>query len=63
MSVLPWRIALLIGYAPDKRRRRRQHRRNARALLKWCKGIPTEVAKWHLQQARLVKTQPPKGVV
>jgi len=54
--------AISLGYAKDKRKRRRAHRRNARRLLNdggVFVGFPARrgttqhsVAQWHLWQAR-----------
>lgn len=59
MKVLSWDRALAMGYSPDKRKRRRQHRRNARELSQYGGGTCAMVANWNRQQARLVRTQPP----
>lgn len=57
------RDALRMGYSPDRRKRRGQHRRMARELLGGGtllnptapKGsVPYAVAQWHLAQARLL---------
>lgn len=61
MPPLNKKRAAEMGYSPDKRKRRRQHRRNARALLKgggFFNGFSAygsrfhAVAMWHLAQAR-----------
>lgn len=53
--------AAALGYSADKRRRRREHRRNARDLLEggvlfYAKApvgsTPHTIAMWHLYQAR-----------
>lgn len=64
MRVLTQRRAQQMGYAADKRKRRRQHRKNAQTLMQGGTflnpgraprgSIPGDVAAWHLQQARWV---------
>lgn len=62
MKVLPQERARDMGYSDDKRKRRRQHRKNARNLMGAgtflnprrapIGSIPYEVAQWNLFQAR-----------
>ena len=61
MRVLTTAQALRMGFSADRRRRKRQHRRAARALMQGGtllnpragRGtIPGDVARWHLEQAR-----------
>lgn len=54
MKTLSAPNALAMGYSPDKRKRRRQHRKNARHLSEFGGGTMRAVAKWHLAQARYV---------
>lgn len=58
------RHAIEMGYSPDPRKRRRQHRRAARQLLAAGsllnpRAVPGtlgwDVAQWHLAQARMVR--------
>lgn len=53
--------AIKMGFSPDRRKRRRQHRRAAKALISGGTllnataprgSTPWLVAKWHLAQAR-----------
>lgn len=65
MKILTMIEAMRMGYSADKRRRRRQHRRNARYLMAAGTfmnpghsprgSIPQGVAAWHLAQARGIK--------
>lgn len=61
MRVLSTQQACAMGYSPDKRKRRRQHRANARDLLGnggFFNGYSApgsmfwELAQWHKAQAR-----------
>lgn len=61
MKIMKLEQAVGMGYSTDKRKRRREHRNNARHLLKsggFFNGFSSpgsqfwEVAQWHLQQAR-----------
>lgn len=46
--------AAAMGYSADKRKRRRQHRKNARYLRSVGGSITYAVGIWHLQQARAI---------
>ena len=63
-EILSKEAAVQLGYSPDKRKRRRQHRLNARKLLREggvfngrsAKGSTFySLARWHLDQARGVQ--------
>lgn len=60
-KVLSKERAINMGYSEDKRKRRREHRQNARTLIKGGTlfnhhaprgSTPNAVAQWHLFQAR-----------
>lgn len=53
--LMPESTATAYGYSSDKRRRRREHRRNAKSLRGENKRggqMLEDVARWHLFQAR-----------
>jgi hypothetical protein len=52
MKILSNAEAILMGYSKDKRKRRRQHRVNARDLFDQGGSILTSVGLWNLMQAR-----------
>ena len=54
MSILSTKRAVQMGYSPDKRKRRNQHRTNARNLQRQGGGTCRAVAAWHLAQARAI---------
>jgi hypothetical protein len=62
-STLNWKRAISMGFSPDRRKRKRQHRKSARFLLtnggffnSYSAPGSTffEVAAWHLKQARFL---------
>lgn len=64
MKILSQAEAMKLGYSADKRKRRRQHRNNAKRLIdggtflnsKAPRGsTPGLVARWHLAQARGIR--------
>lgn len=63
MKAMAKELAVKMGYSADRRKRKRQHRKAARNLLRGgtllnavvpAGSIPLCVAKWHLEQARAV---------
>lgn len=63
MKAMAKELAVKMGYSADRRKRKRQHRKAARKLLRGgtlfhsvapVGSIPWCVAKWHLEQARAV---------
>lgn len=63
MKALTTEKAIRMGYSKDKRKRRRQHRQNAKHLLNeggFFNGYSArgstfgEAARWHLAQARAI---------
>lgn len=64
MKILTQAEAIKLGYSADKRKRRREHRANAKRLIAGGTflnarapkdSIPGFVARWHLAQARGIK--------
>jgi hypothetical protein len=46
--------ALAMGYSPDKRKRRNQHRTAARKMFAGGGSILGSLGHWHLSQARAI---------